>query len=510
MQSEFLRVAEQVLEQVRQPLSPKEIVELAYKNRMFSDKISGKTPFQTMKSKLSVHIRNHPEDSPFVRTSPGKFYLRRLMGSRAEPAKARPSEPPPLREHVLTFPSDWLDQVGRFQGVSRNWKKIYKTLLNSATCNYMPRLAAESDNDHKQILTYVMITRGNKILAFKRGTYTRVADFLRGSHCIGFGGHVGAPDASLFSTKDLGLVDSAIRELSEEIDLPNEDRIRLSKKEGIEVIGVLNDDSSDVGRRHFAFLLRYKASNSSDWDTPLRAEKAITQLRWIDLSHFSQSLRDFEYWSQLVFREFFSPIVHTQASYLLRKKSQLRPPSVLCVLGGIGSGKSEATKVLTRDFGYSEINSGKVLSKLLRLPPVPTTPRNQFQERAWRFISRSGGTDKLAQAIYDELGAMPGSRLLVDGIRQVRTLEKLRTLLSGRKLAVLFVHTSPDLAFRFYKLRTDQQLPIQEFLKLREAPAEGEMEHLLGLADGVLYNWTGKLSYKKAIHDLMREINVSD
>ena len=49
-------------------------------------------------------------------------------------------------------------------------------------------MEAEQSEDYKQILTHVMVTRESRILAFRRGTFNRVEDYLRGSTCIGFWG----------------------------------------------------------------------------------------------------------------------------------------------------------------------------------------------------------------------------------------------------------------------------------------------------------------------------------
>jgi len=79
LKSEFLIVAKQVLEIAQRPMRPQEIVSVAIRNGMLSDKRAGKTPHQTMKSKLSVHVRKHGDKSIFVRMEPGKFYLRHLL-----------------------------------------------------------------------------------------------------------------------------------------------------------------------------------------------------------------------------------------------------------------------------------------------------------------------------------------------------------------------------------------------------------------------------------------------
>lgn len=504
MKSEFLQVAKQLLESEKRPLTAKQLVNLALNRKIFSDKRAGKTPHQTMKSKLSVHIRNMAERSVFIRTKPGYFYLRHLIGGSESIYDAPPLHPPRTTERVLVFPSAWLDSHDRFQGIRKAWRKTARALLSTSVCGYMARLEAEEDNNHKQILTYILVSRRNKLLAFKRGTYNRVEDFLRGSDCVGFGGHVAQTDRTLFNTDDLGLIDNAVRELSEEIVLPNKDLKRLQSRKGLKIIGLLNDDSSSPGRRHLAFVLKYEVSNDPSWDRPVRGEKSITQLRWIKPA--SASLWDFEYWSQLCLREYFPKQVRTLPSYLIRHKKPLIPPHILCVLGRVGSGKSETTRVLKKDFGYKEVNSGEVLAKLLKIPAVTEANRNEFQDRAWKFIKEEHGPRTLAEAMWEEAQGLSTDKILIDGIRQKSTLEQLKKLAHPTPIGLLFVHTPPDISFKFYANRTASSTNIYDFLKVREAPVEQEVEDFIEISDAVLYNWTGRTSYRMAIHELFSQI----
>jgi hypothetical protein len=51
----------------------------------------------------------------------------------------------------------------------------------------------------KQFVTYVLVQCGQRLLFFRRSYLSRAAEFLRGSKCIGFGGHVSAADADILS-----------------------------------------------------------------------------------------------------------------------------------------------------------------------------------------------------------------------------------------------------------------------------------------------------------------------
>jgi predicted NUDIX family phosphoesterase len=509
--SEFLRIAEYLLAKYEQPMSAKKLVESALEEGLFSDKLAGKTPYQTMKAKLSVHIRKNGHRSIFVRTKPGHFYLRRLLDDPKKIYDAQPLQAPVSKERILTFSSIWLDrQKVRFQGIKRSWKQIADSLLEISNFKYIERFQAEQINENKQVLSYIMVTRKSQVLAYKRGSYNRVEDYLRGSHCIGFGGHVAETDRNLFNfDKDFGIYDNAIRELFEELKLPNEDKVRLKNGEGLNIVGLLNDDSSPTGQRHFAFLFQYEVCDSPAWEKPERGEKSITQLRWLKPSSPDFSLWEFEYWSQLCLREYFSSAVHGQPSYLIRRKKQLTPPHILCILGTIGSGKSEATRVLKEDFNYIEINSGQIMAEILGIPPIPKTDREIFQKAAWEFISRPDGPAQLAKAIWEKVSYFKTPRILIDGIRQRATLESLRALAKGRRIGHLFVYTLPDIAYQFYKSRCNYDLSIYDFLGIYDSPVEEEVRSFIGFCDGVLYNWIGRPEYHSAIHSLMGEIGVT-
>ena len=162
---------------------------------------------------------------------------------------------------------------------------------------------------------------------------------------------------------------------------------------------------SAVGR--IAFIFQYEVSDDRGWLKPIRGEKSITQLRWLHPDNEPLAIWHFEYWSQLCLRAFFSKLIRTAPSYRIIRKKPLQQPHVLCIMGAVGCGKSEATKILRRDFDYHEINTGKLLAGLLKVPPVPTTPREVFQRKAWSFIQSKEGPTQFAEAIVKEMERAP-------------------------------------------------------------------------------------------------------
>jgi predicted NUDIX family phosphoesterase len=491
-------------------MTPRDIWNYGFNNGLFSDKVAGETPWQTLKSKLSVHIRKYGSESVFIRTSPGHFYLRELLGDPWELYEADPWRPSSSGERVVTFPSSILDSVDRFQGLVAPSVGVRDMVLCSSFLRPMDRRSAEQDDAHKQVLVYILVRRPGQILAYRRGTFSLTDRMLVGNDCVGFGGHVNDTDIDLFSDELVGIRGAVARELLEELTMPIADRDQLTVGEGFSVVGYLNDDSSDVGRRHFAVVVEYWVANPNQWDRPIRGEESIAKVRWLSTESAVSKAEHFEYWSQLVLRKFFPRMLKNEASFRIARRRLLIPPHWLVVSGEVGSGKTEACRLLCDEYGYHEIRTSLLMAQLLGLPPIPETPRTVFQRAAGKFISDPVGVEQLVQAIVAAAeSARQSDRVLIDGVRQIATLDRLRNLSRSQKIGMLYIATPPDVAFEFYRTREAPGASIHDFLRVRDAPGEEEVQDLLSRADAVIDNWFGRDQYMDAIRRLMGHLGVS-
>ena len=71
---DFKAAAREVLREVGHPLHYSDITEMALESGYL--KSAGRTPYNTMRARLSVDVRDNPE-SAFVQTAPGVYGLRR-------------------------------------------------------------------------------------------------------------------------------------------------------------------------------------------------------------------------------------------------------------------------------------------------------------------------------------------------------------------------------------------------------------------------------------------------
>ena len=171
----------------------------------------------------------------------------------------------------------------------------YKDILNalSQSPQLMRRGDAEENQDYKQPIPYVVLTRKNKddkleVFLYKRlsgGGETRLHDKLS----IGVGGHMN----NLFSSLTLPyyVVQDAGREVREELNV--DDHLMF------EILGLINDDTNDVGKVHIGIIIR--ANLKSDSIVTVRETDQL-QGDWVTVEELQSPhiYNKLESWSQYI------------------------------------------------------------------------------------------------------------------------------------------------------------------------------------------------------------------
>ena len=149
----------------------------------------------------------------------------------------------PAEERVLCFERRLFEEIGVFQGLSREVDKYLPVVTSSSELVYRNRSEAEQDRGYKQLIPYVLIVCDGKILRYKRGRGGQETR-LHGLYSVGVGGHISDQDHGLFSS-GIGYEEGMRRELMEEVAI---DEVRATP------VAVINDDSTEVGYVHFGVV----------------------------------------------------------------------------------------------------------------------------------------------------------------------------------------------------------------------------------------------------------------
>jgi predicted NUDIX family phosphoesterase len=137
-------------------------------------------------------------------------------------------------ERVLCFERKLLEELGVFQGLSLEVERYLPVLTSASQLVYLNRSEAEQDKRYKQLIPYVLLICGDRILRYRRGKGGQETR-LHGLYSVGVGGHISEEDHGLFSN-NRGYQDGMRRELMEEVAV---DEVKEA------AVAVINDDSPE-------------------------------------------------------------------------------------------------------------------------------------------------------------------------------------------------------------------------------------------------------------------------
>ena len=232
----YLKLAETVLKKMRRPLDARQILQAAYQLSIVPKGLYGKTQHKTLHARLAEDIRSERAKSEFVRTDPGRFFLRRLfvdpnisgVHKREYPARPRADQ---LRNFdVLCFHKSDV----RFP--------VAQGLLDWSVLNAIPLVTRRlsdiyGDEAYLFLRTFVITQRLDSIVA--RRSVSRIIDALGSKSSLGSIGFVKVQDKTMFSTDSYGLLEASIRTLSEQLNLSYEQIDFIYSRRLVKVLGIM-------------------------------------------------------------------------------------------------------------------------------------------------------------------------------------------------------------------------------------------------------------------------------
>ena len=189
-------------------------------------------------------------------------------------------------ENILVVRRALLAELGDFQGLTFEVERYLPRLLARENNFFTPRAAAETNPELKQIIPYVVLVHGDRVLHYVRGKKAGEQRLVaKGS--IGIGGHMNDEDEGLF-TFDRDAYDAAVqREVREEL--------KVGAPFTNHLVALLNDDSTEVGKVHLGVVHVFRLEN----DDVQKGEAMITELRFLEREELLARREALETWSQI-------------------------------------------------------------------------------------------------------------------------------------------------------------------------------------------------------------------
>lgn len=189
-------------------------------------------------------------------------------------------------EHVLVITRALFDSLGSFQGFQPEVNRYLEAMLAPGANFFMERPAAELDPTHKQLIPYSIFRFQDKYLSYTRGGSSGEKRLVA-KRSIGIGGHINPVDQAQDQMGEVMYFNSIEREITEEL--------QLGGSHTQTVIGLINDDISEVGRVHLGVVHVFELSS----DDVRSNEDAIQDLRFVSLDDLIAQKDSLESWSQI-------------------------------------------------------------------------------------------------------------------------------------------------------------------------------------------------------------------
>lgn len=200
-------------------------------------------------------------------------------------------------EEILVFDTKYMDGFVDLPGFSTCDKDIRYLKYTCGDNSYFAnRESAETNENRKQIIPYVVIRRGNKVLTYMRSKKSGEGR-LHNKWSVGIGGHINPVDSKKVYNIGINLIlsNAITRELLEELEWGDTFNQTINNTTEF---GLIYDDSNPVGRVHLGYVIVIDIpENQTEYPKP--KENTIADLQWFTVEE-ALKLPNLEGWSQIV------------------------------------------------------------------------------------------------------------------------------------------------------------------------------------------------------------------
>ncbi len=282
-------------------MGPRAILRDAYLLDLMPPNLHGKTQHKTLQARLSEDILYSKERSRFVRTEPGKFFLRSLLDDESIPEefrktiKARRRKRELTPDPVLCIAKESLHKLTFRQG-SDQWS-VFEDLRQTGELSYFE--FKDRPDGQVPIWCFVMLTRDEFVLSYRVGRYRAHDEEIMSKRTVGFTSLVTEDQQTLFNHHDLGIVEAGITALAIDLDFPMDvEMLEVETSDSATVVEVTAEDDIEA-------VLLVIETGCPSWFEPTSRRLSMNDMKWIPFRVPPNHLEDFDPWTQAVVRRRF-------------------------------------------------------------------------------------------------------------------------------------------------------------------------------------------------------------
>ena len=194
-----------------------------------------------------------------------------------------------MEEQILVVPAQLFRELGYFQGFNPDAQRYRSILLDAKNVQFRPRNEMETNPDFKQLIPYMIFCHTDSAGVVSIFQYVRGKGMgesrLHQKRSIGIGGHISSEDIGQDS--DDIYREGMLRELHEEV--------RLQTTFTERCVGLINDDSTEVGRVHLGIVHRLDVAEPK----VVSNESDLIESGFMPLDELRTHRRQMESWSAI-------------------------------------------------------------------------------------------------------------------------------------------------------------------------------------------------------------------
>lgn len=283
-------------------MGPHAILRDAFMLDLMPPHLHGETQHKTLQARLSEDILHGKERSRFVRTEPGKFFLRSLLSDESIPAEFRTTIRARRRKRELTpdpvlcIAKDSLHKLERQNG-GDPWS-IYERLRDTGELSYHE--VKSRPNDHVPIWCFTMMVREGSVLSYRVGRYRAHDEEVMSKRTMGFTTLVTEAQQTLFNHHGLGIIEAGVTALALDVDFPmGVEVLEAETSDVLSVVSVKSDNEVEA-------VLLIIETVCPHWFEPTTRRLSMNDIMWIPFHVPPNHIEDFDPWTQAVVRNRFA------------------------------------------------------------------------------------------------------------------------------------------------------------------------------------------------------------
>lgn len=196
-------------------------------------------------------------------------------------------------EEVLVFRRELFPSLPKY-GLLLNGEVLFEILSKA---EFLARDEAEHNPLYKQLIPYSILRYKDSVFHYKRSAWTRESR-LHSLYSLGVGGHVNRSDElPLWEDKMAAVQWARDRELREEFWIEHLGQPHL--------VGLLNDDSNDVGLVHLGIIYEYSLQSPN---IKPREKRNHIHCGFVSVEELISRKEEYESWSRIIIEQYLCQI----------------------------------------------------------------------------------------------------------------------------------------------------------------------------------------------------------